>query len=150
VPGEKTMMSLEIYNPNHLTIKRVDVCLIQRYDIEQCRRRLEINRTAVPQIVNADDEHIKATCSVNIPMGIPPSYTYSSRPDESGVHVNIRYDIKIEVKTKGLFSDFELQVPIIIGTDSTNQSNPTALSMDLNAIEGLEPEIDDNRTSSDS
>jgi hypothetical protein len=153
VPGEQTMISLEIYNPNHLTIKCVDVCLIQRYDIEQCRRRLAINCVSIPQILNVDNEHIQTTCPIKIPMGISPSYNYRSKGGRSSVYVNIHYDIKIEIKAKGLFSDFELQVPIIIGSDSTNQSssiNMAPSSMDLSAIDSLEAEIDDDETPSNS
>jgi len=142
IPGEQTNLSLEIYNPNHLAIKYLDVCLIQRYEIEQCRRRLELTRLSVPQLLNTNDEYIKTTCSIPIPMDIPPSYNYKSRINRSDVHVNIHYDIKLEVKAKGLFSDFELQVPIIIGTDSTEHSSYTGMTsatpMYLNAIDMLE------------
>jgi len=156
IPGEQINLSLEIYNSNHLAIKHLDVCLIQRYEIEQCRRRLELNRLSVPQVFNTNDEYIKTTCLIPIPVGIPPSYNYKSRHSRSGVHVNIHYDIKLEVKAKGLFSDFELQVPIIIGTDSTENSSyasmTTALAtpMDLNAIDMLESEVADDFIASQS
>jgi hypothetical protein len=146
VPGEQTMISIEIHNPNHLIIKRVDICLIQRYEIEQCRRRLELIRISIPQLFDIDNEHIQTTCPITIPMSISPSYSYRSRVGRSGVHVNIYYDIKLEIKSKGLFSDFELQVPIIIGTDSIDQSNSTNITapMNVNAIDMPEAEIDDD------
>jgi len=148
VPGEQTMISIEIHNPNHLIIKRVDICLIQRYEIEQCRRRLELIRISIPQLFDIDNEHIQTTCPITIPMSISPSYSYRSRVGRSGVHVNTYYDIKLEIKSKGLFSDFELQVPIIIGTDSIDQSNSTNITapMDVNAIDMPEAEIDDHET----
>jgi hypothetical protein len=154
VPGEQTILSLEISNPNRLAIKRVDVCLIQRYEIEQCRRRLELIRLAVPQLFDNSNEHIRTTCPMTIPAGIPPSYNFKSKGDRSGVHVNIHYDLKLEVKAKGLFSDFDLQVPVIIGTDSTDHSNPGGITralatpMDLNAIDILELEAADDGLSS--
>jgi hypothetical protein len=51
---------------------------------------------------------------------------------------------------KGLFSDFELQVPITIGTDSgeySNYANMTTNStslIDLKAIDILELQVDDD------
>ena len=156
IPGEQTIISLEIHNPIHLAIKRVDVCFLQRYDIEQCRRRLELFRLTIPQISNTDDECIQTTCPITIPMGISPTYNYKKSINGSTVHVNIHYDIKIEVKAKGLFSDFELQVPMIIGTDSEDQSNaidmmtPTASTIDFNAIDMLEVTPDDDGLPSES
>ncbi|CAF2335920.1 unnamed protein product [Rotaria sp. Silwood2] len=150
VPGEQTILSLEIYNPNHLTIKRIDICLIQRYTIEQCRRRLELIRFSVPQLFNLNDEYIKTSCPIKIPMYISPSYNLKTADSRSNAHVDVHYDIKLEVKIKGLFSDFELQVPIIIGTDSAEHSsyvdttNASTISMDFNAIDMIDSDDHDD------
>ncbi|CAF0780281.1 unnamed protein product [Rotaria sp. Silwood1] len=151
VPGEQTILSLEIYNPSHLTIKRIDMCLIQRYEIEQCRRRLELLRFSVPQLFNINDKHITTSCPIKIPMYIAPSYNFKKTDSRSNILVTIHYDIKLEVKIKGLFSDFELQVPIIIGTDPTEHSsyvdmtNTSTISMDLNTMDTMESkDHDDN------
>jgi hypothetical protein len=111
---------------------------------------LELLHLSVPQLFNTNNEYIEATCPIPIPMGIPPSYSYKNRYGRSGVHVNIYYDIKLEVKAKGLFSDFELQVPIIIGTHSAEHSSyasmttPSATPIDLKALDMLEFEVDDD------
>ncbi|CAF0788266.1 unnamed protein product [Rotaria sordida] len=150
IPGEQTILSLEIYNPNHLTIKHIDICLIQRYEIEQCRRRLELIRFSIPQLLNIHDEHIKTSCAIKIPMYIPPSYNFKKTNSRSSVYVNVHYDIKLEVKIKGLFSDFELQVPIIIGTDSAEHSSnddmtkTLTIPMDLNMIDMIESDVHDD------
>jgi len=150
LPGEEAMLSLEIYNPIRLIIKNIDVCLIQRYEIEHCRRRLEILRVSVPQLFDRNDEYIETKCLFKIPKGIQPSFNYRSKRGRSGVNVNICYDIKLEVKVKGLFSDFELQVPITIGTDSVEYSNyanmatNSTTSIDLKAIDILELQVDDD------
>ncbi|CAF3425359.1 unnamed protein product [Rotaria socialis] len=152
IPGEQTNLSLEIYNPNHVTIKRIDVCLIQRYEIEQCRRRLELIRFAVPELVNKNDTHIEASCPITVPIGISPTYNFKNKNGSTSVHVNLHYDIKLEVKVKGIFSDFDLQVPIIIGTDSAenpkfgNATKVPSLLADLNAIDMLELEARDDAT----
>ncbi|CAF0898053.1 unnamed protein product [Adineta ricciae] len=122
LPGDQTTLSLDIQNPNRLTIKRIDVCFIQRYDIEQCRRRLELIRLSIPELANNQDQHAEASCSLTIPVGIPPTFSYRSNGTRTIVHVDLHYDLKIEVKAKGLFTDFELQVPVIVGTVSTDNS----------------------------
>jgi hypothetical protein len=136
LPGEQTILSLDIINPTRLAIKRVDVCLIQRYEIEQCRRRLELVRLSIPQLTNVHDQHIEVTCPLTIPLGIPPSYNYRSKGTRSAVHIDLHYDLKLEIKAKGLFSDFDVQVPVIIGTDSAEYSsyNSSTMSSDLNMM----------------
>ena len=152
MPGGQTTVSVEIDNPQKLVIKRVDVCLVQRYSIEQNRRRLELMRLTIPQLINANHEHIDTSCPITIPKGIPPSYNFRGRGGRSLVHVNIFYDIKLEVKARGLFSDFDLQVPIIIGTDSENDSASTNMIMseiDLEKLDSLDGELDGDDDSVD-
>ena len=131
IPGEQTLLSLDILNPNHVSIKRIDVCLIQRYEIEQCRRRVELIRLSIPELTNVREQHIQATCPLTIPLGIPPSFSYRSQGTRSVAHVDLHYDLKLEVKARGLFTDFDLQVPVIIGTDSGDYSNPESSSATL-------------------
>ncbi|CAF3032169.1 unnamed protein product [Rotaria sp. Silwood2] len=119
IPGQQTLLSLDIYNPNRLSIKRIDVCFIQRYEIEQCRRRLELIRLSIPQLNNIYLQHIETTCPLIIPLAIPPSFNYKSQINRTIVHVDLHYDLKLEIKLKGLFQDFDLQVPVIIATDSS-------------------------------
>ena len=106
---------------------------------------MELIRLSVPQLTNINDEHIEATCPLTIPLGIPPSYNYRSKGTRSVVHVDIHYDLKLEIKAKGLFSDFELQVPIIIGTDSTENSNyDTQTSALFNAMNMVALDFNDD------
>jgi hypothetical protein len=144
-PGEQTILSLEIHNPSRVSIKRIDVCFIQRYEIEQCRRRLELIRLSVPELTNNQDQHIEATCPLTIPLGIPPSFSYRSKGTRSVVHIDLHYDLKLEIKAKGLFTDFDLQVPVIIGTDSAENSNyDTQTSALFNAMNMVALDFNDD------
>jgi hypothetical protein len=150
VPGDETMLSLNVHNPLRLLIKSIDVCLIQRYEIAECRRRVEMMRVSVPELVNLDHADLERTCPLTIPEHISPSYSFEGRGNHYQVHVSIRYDIKLEVKAKGLFSDFELHVPVTIGTDSADDAsyggNRVTLitPTDLNLYEKLELQAADN------
>lgn len=143
IPGETTTFSLDIFNPLHSMIKRMDICLIQRYEIAQYRRRLEITRVQIPQLTNFDNQHIETTCPFTVPMGISPTYYFERLDNRYDIRVRVKYDIKFEVKAKGLFTDFDLQIPVIIGTHSelhTDDIRQSAIPtpIDLNAIDQLE------------
>jgi hypothetical protein len=145
IPGEQTILSLDIDNPDRVSIKRIDVCFVQRYEIEQCRRRLELIRLSVPELTNIHDQHIQAICPITIPLGIPPSFSYRSQGARSVVHVDLHYDLKLEIKAKGLFTDFDLQVPVIIGTDSAEHSSyDTTTSSHFNAMNMVALDFNDD------
>ena len=122
-PGEQTNLAIEIINPNQSSVKQVYACLIQRYEIEECRRRLELVRVLVPDVCDNRNERIEVTCPISVPVGTAPTYTYTSRTTGTALHITVHYDIKVEVKVRGLFSDFDVLVPITIGTDPAVRSH---------------------------
>ena len=131
VPGEETNLSLSILNPTRLAIKRIDLCFIQRYEIEQNRRRVELMRLPLSQVQNCSEQHIEVVCPFVVPPGIPPSFHFVSKNTRTTVHLDLHYDLKLEIKAKGFFTDFELQVPIMIGTSSPS-SSPSGPSLNEN------------------
>lgn len=126
IPGEETKLSLIVENPSRLAIKHVDLCLIQRYEIEQNRRRVELMRFTLPQIQNCAEQHMEVNSAFVIPLGIPPSFHYVSKNTRTVVHVDLHYDLKLEIKAKGFFTDFDLQVPIIIGTQLSESASASS------------------------
>ncbi|CAF1623360.1 unnamed protein product, partial [Didymodactylos carnosus] len=126
VPGEIITLNLNIHNQNRITIKHIDVFLIQRYIVETCRRRRILFRVTIPHIENINDEQIKETCCIITPtLNIPPTYEYHSTKTRTPVHVSIHYELKFEVKVKGLFADFDLTIPITCGTDPQPREHET-------------------------
>lgn len=141
LPGEHGHLVLSIDNPSRLSIKHIDICLIQRYEIEQCRRRVELFRTTIPQISNMNESRFETNCAFDIPAGVPPSFNFTSKETRTVVHVSLHYDLKLEVKAKGFFTDFDLQVPIIIGSPMADQSlAQSQSSRRLNQIRASEKE----------
>lgn len=141
IPGEETTLSLSIYNPNHTSIKRIDVCLIQHYEIEECRHRSEVGRLSIPDLVNTSEEHIRTICPVAIPIGIPPTHNFETSNRHTSVTVSVYYDLRLEVKVRGLFSDFDLQVPIMIGTESGKSSTSKDGSMTKTSTKSMNSNV---------
>jgi hypothetical protein len=147
VGGEQIKFSLEIINPRCLAIRRISICLVQRYEIDNCRRRLELSRHIIPEVCDTDDKHVRAMCSLAIPQGIPPSYQLTTTNHRSRVNIRVYYVLKIEVATRGLFTDFDLHVPIIIATDAlegTDDTQRTNQSLPPNMIDTDQYENNDD------
>ncbi|CAF3843932.1 unnamed protein product [Rotaria sp. Silwood1] len=123
VPGEIITGTLEIENPQKSTLKHIYLTLIQHYKIESVTEKKIIAQTTIPTIVHTKERQIMETFSVQIPFELlPPSYQFHGGfPHTSKVDVN--YILKIEVKASGIFTNFDVSIPIIIGTESTTQPN---------------------------
>lgn len=136
VAGEKTDLSLKISNPNRIGIKTVHVCLIQHFGIDQCRRRAEIFQVTVPNLFDCNDANIQVQCPIDFPIGIAPTYVFSSKPDSSGFQVDVFYDLKFVFKLRKLFSDFDILVPLVIGTKifDNNDANHRITTTNLSSV----------------
>ncbi|CAF1133618.1 unnamed protein product [Didymodactylos carnosus] len=117
VPGETISSTLEIHNPKHILIKHINISLVDTLQIASNRRRHYVFRTTLPRIINTHDETICETFSVIIPsMYLAPSYKYTGGL-RSTAHVCISYALRFEVKVEGIFTNFDITIPITIGTE---------------------------------
>ncbi|CAF1377406.1 unnamed protein product [Didymodactylos carnosus] len=117
VPNEAITSTLEIDNPKHILIKHINVSLIETHQIAYNRRGHHIFRTTLPQVLNTRQERICETFSVIIPsIYLAPSYQFSGGFTLTA-HVSISYALKFEVKVEGIFTDFDVTIPVTIGTE---------------------------------
>ena len=142
IAGEKTNFSLQISNPNRIGIKTVQVCLIQHFGIDQCRRRAEIFQVTVPNLFDCNDENIQVQCPIDFPIGIAPTYAFSSKADASGFQVDVFYDLKFVFKLRKFFSDFDILVPLVIGTKMLDNNANHRATTNLPAFSPMHQMID--------
>ena len=123
VPGELIHITLEIENPRRVLIKHIDLSMLQSYRIGQNSRGYTIFQTTLPNILNSKDQQIKETFSITIPsIPIPPSYQFQGGI-QVAVFVNIRYILRFAVKVEGMFTNFNVDIPITIGTEPNPDLN---------------------------
>jgi hypothetical protein len=143
VPGELIHILLEIENPRTVLIKHIDFSLFQSYQIGNNTRGNTIFQTTLPKILNLKDQQIRETFYLLIPSAlIPPSYQFQGR-SERFAFVNIHYFLRCEVKVEGMFTNFDVDIPITLGTEpnpNLNQQqtfNPLIVSYSLNPQESM-------------
>ena len=49
-----------------------------------------------------------------------PSYNYLSQHAGAPVAVSVTYQLILDVKVRGLFTDFKISVPVLLGTEPTS------------------------------
>jgi hypothetical protein len=134
VPGELIHITLKIENPRRALIERIDVSMFQTHQIGVNSNGHTIFETTLPTILNLKDEQINETFSITFPsVRIPPSYQFQGGIQRPAV-VCIGYILKFVVKVEGIFTNFNIDVPVILGTEpipDLNQqqtSNPEQLT----------------------
>jgi hypothetical protein len=123
VPGEEIHMTLEIENPQKVSIHSIEFSMLQSSCIGQNLREIPIFQKTLPNIVNVKDEQINETFSITIPSEpTPPSYRFRGGIVDP-VYVNIGYMIQLKVKVHGAFTNFDVDIPITLGTQPTANLN---------------------------
>jgi hypothetical protein len=120
VPGEKLSLEVKLHNPKRTEIKRIEATLIQHRQIAQSYQTEIIFRKDLPNITNFNETELHRTVDLLVPlMQLAPTYAYMPQCCASLHGINFYYELKLEVKAHGLFTDFKVNVPVIVGTEST-------------------------------
>ena len=134
VPGESIHIKLEIENPRRVLIECIDVSMFQTHRIGVNSNGYTIFKTTLPRIINLKDEQINETFSITLrSVRIPPSYQFQGGIERVAV-VFIGYMLKFAVKVEGIFTNFNIDVPVILGTEpipdlsQQQTSNPEQLT----------------------
>jgi hypothetical protein len=123
VPGETIIANLEIYNPRSVFIQQIDVSMLQSCRIERNSDEFTLVRRKLPRIINSEDQRIKQTFSIVIPdILLPPSYQFKggTRLVEN---VHLHYFLQFTIGVEGIFNDFGIDVPFILGTTPSPDVN---------------------------
>ncbi|CAF1433430.1 unnamed protein product [Rotaria sp. Silwood1] len=128
VLGEMITGTLEIENPEKTLLKQIYLTLIQHCRIESNTKKEKIVETILPTIVNTKEEHIMQKFSLVIPLThIAPSYAFSGGFHHT-TNVHINYFLEFDVKAEGMFTNFDVSIPITIGTESNTKPNEHQLN----------------------
>ena len=123
VPGEMIQGTIEIENPQEILIKQIDFSMIESYQLGANAGHVTVINCIIPEMTRRKEQQIVQTFAVMLPaVKRPPSYHFTGGVRQA-VSMKISYTLKFEIKVEGMFTDFEMIVPIIVGTEP-NSSLP--------------------------
>jgi hypothetical protein len=117
-PSEKISVHISLQNPERSSIKRIEVVLIQHQQVGHHLHKEIIFRVDVPDLHEFNETIFEETMNLAIPSPyLPPSYEFTAEFNEHKYPVIIKYELVLEVKSHGFLTDFDVKLPIIIGTE---------------------------------
>ncbi|CAF1353388.1 unnamed protein product [Adineta steineri] len=128
VPGEVIYMTLQIENPRKALVQRIDLAMIKKYIIQQCKCKDTILKITLPKILNLKDEQIQEVFDIRISsLLLPPSYV-SHEGIRQNASIDISYKLELAIKIQGFFNDFYVDIPITLGTEPNPDFNQQQIS----------------------
>lgn len=115
-PGDSFLLDVEFHNPKHLTVKSLPIDLMQHRTVwmgGNCS--LIIPLVKLPHLHEFSGEYYHETLKLTIPNDdrIISSFYYMP-PTSSEKPIIVEYMLKLEVKMHGFFTNFILNIPIVL------------------------------------
>jgi hypothetical protein len=121
MPGGKLSLDVHIQNPKRSEIKRIEATLIQHRQVAQNHQSEIIFRMDLPGLFEFSQTEFRRTFELDVPFTyLAPTYTYMPQCCGSSLGIGFHYELKLEVKARGLFTDFKVSIPVIVGTEQTS------------------------------
>ncbi|CAF0790952.1 unnamed protein product [Rotaria sordida] len=118
VPGDKISIHINLQNPKRTEIKKIEASLIQHRQVAHSCHAETIFRLDLPDLRDFNDTELQRTFDLIVPaIYLSPTYTYMSQSCSVTLGVSINYELILDVKVRGLFTDFKISVPVIVGTE---------------------------------
>ena len=120
-PGEPIHVTMEIENPRRALIKQITVTMIKNMRMGPWSNEHTMLTRIIPEIMRRSEERLAETFDVIIPPGpIAPSCQYQGGLRQV-VEINVSYVLKFDVNVDGIFDDFVMLAPFVIGNESSPQ-----------------------------
>jgi hypothetical protein len=75
----------------------------------------------LPNLLEFNGTEFHQTFDLQIPaVQLAPTYTYMPQCCGPSFAIGFHYELKLEVKARGLFTDFKVNIPVIVGTEPTS------------------------------
>ncbi len=131
-PSEKISVHINLQNPERSNIKRVEAVLIQHQQIAHRHDQETILSVDVPDLHEFDGIKFEETIDLAIPSPcLVPSYEFTAEFNQHTYPVMIKYELVLKVKSHGLLTDFDVKLPIIIGTERSRDQQQTNKSVEM-------------------
>lgn len=120
LPGETIIGAYELTNPRRMLVKKLYLSLIQHAQIDNNSRKEVIVKITLPSLSYTKHEYVAQKFNLVIPeLDLAPSCQYFGGYQQQHANINIGYILELAAKVEGVFTNFVVNIPIIMATPST-------------------------------
>lgn len=138
VAGQHLSIQIDLQNPKGCQIKRIEATFIQHRQIAGIRNQNIIFNCNLPGINKFQETVLKQNFDLTVPVSyLPPTYEYTTIDIDPFISVFVHYELLLSVKMNGIFTDFQVNIPVNVGTESifdrsSQQQSDNPLEMSAN------------------
>jgi hypothetical protein len=137
ISNDKLSVHINLKNPKHCIIKRIEAVLIQHHQVAQSHHEEIIFRVNLPNLYEFNRRKFEGTFDLIVSsLHLAPSYKFVAEFNNQKYPVIIKYELSLAVKVHGILTDFEVKLPIIIGTELTSDQQQTNNSVETPIANG--------------
>jgi hypothetical protein len=121
IPGQALGVNVNLLNPKRAEIKRVQVTLIQTRQVASSHQIETVFCMDLPGLTEFHGTEFHQRFELQIPATrLPPTYSFVPQCCGPALTIAFQYELQFDVKVRGFFTDFKVNVPIIVGTLTTS------------------------------
>ncbi|CAF1309439.1 unnamed protein product [Adineta steineri] len=123
--GNRLSFDVDLHNPQKAPVRRISATLTQIWEIGRIKTvRLELLDTKLEKFESLSIENFHKTFELNVPDNIPATFSSSLTSSSTHILVAVHYELTIKVDIDGIFTNTNLEVPLII-TNAIEKKNTT-------------------------
>ncbi|CAF0992543.1 unnamed protein product [Adineta steineri] len=143
IPGQSFSLEIKFQNPERIKIKRIEIAFIQHRSTVMNNHKEVIFVADLPGFHEFDGASLQETFEFPLPRGyIAPTYFFETFWHHQPYPFVIKYELILTIKYHGFFTNFEVSVPVIVGTESNYENQIQEEYDDQNTnqtVDELEP-----------
>ncbi|CAF0920049.1 unnamed protein product, partial [Rotaria sordida] len=119
LPGQLLSFKINLHNPERTKIKRIEATFIQHRDTAVDRRQETIFFVNLPDLSEFNELYLERNFDLLVPNTyLTPTYKFTTTSHGTPHYITVHYELKLKVKSYGIFTNIEVRVPVIVGTET--------------------------------
>ena len=119
VPGQSLSIQINLANPKETIIKSIEASFIQHRETAMDRHKEVIFSVNLPGLSEFNELQLQRNFDLLVPhMYLTPTNKFATTHDGYSYYLSVHYQLRLEVKPHGILTNFEVSVPVKVGTEA--------------------------------
>ncbi|CAF2971726.1 unnamed protein product [Rotaria sp. Silwood2] len=122
VPGKTLSFQIKLHNPRRSKIKRIEAIFMQCRQTAFDRHNEIIVSADLPNLNEFNELYLQRNFELLVPnIYLTPTSSFSTSFHGYSHYITVHYELKLQIKSHGVFTDFQLSVPVIVDIETISE-----------------------------